>query len=111
MRPKMDSTINDLYLLSLRINAIQEILSNYNEFAVAGIHIKKSSFKHPHFCTSEYYQITDLVSGEIILELQGDKNGLEVVHYKNAAEYWLPFMKLSHKIQALGKSLRLVMAA
>lgn len=107
---KMDSEFTEVCLLGHRIKAVQEILADYNELSVAGLNIKKSLFKHPLFCHTELYQVTDLVSGRIILELHGNNDHLEVTMYSSNKTSWSHFMHLSAKIKAIGKSLSILIS-
>ncbi|PCJ16599.1 MAG: hypothetical protein COB04_10420 [Gammaproteobacteria bacterium] len=106
----MDSEFTEICLLGHRVKAVQEILKRYNELSVAGLNIKKSLFKHPRFCKTEFYQVTDLVSGRIILELHGDGQQLEVTQYNNNKTSWRYFMDLSAKIKGIGKSLSILIS-
>lgn len=102
----MNSSLENLCQLNERIQAVSDVLGNNNEYAVAGLHIKRSSYKHPLFCKTDYCVVTDLLTGETVLELQTISNTVELSRYRDNKHYWQQFINISQFYKALGRSLQ-----
>lgn len=102
----MYNSLENLCLLSERIQAVRDVLGNNNEYAVAGLHIKRSSYKHPLFCKTDYCVVVDLLTGETVLELQSAANTVELSLYRDSSHYWQQFENVSKLNKGLGSSLQ-----
>lgn len=102
----MNNSLENLCLLSERIQAVKDVLGNNNEYAVAGLHIKRSTYKHPLFCKTDYCVVVDLLTGETILELQTAANTVELSLYQESRHHWQQFENVSKLNKDLGRSLQ-----
>ena len=98
----MNSSVENLCRLNERVQAVNDVLGNNNEFAVAGLHIKRSSYKHPKFCKTDYCVVTDVLSGETILELQSSEDTIELSTYCEQRHFWRQFLKITNHYKRLG---------
>jgi len=102
----MNSSVENLCRLNERIQAVNDVLGNNKEYAVAGLHIKRSSYKHPKFCKMDYCVVTDVLTGETILELQSTSNVIELSTYREHKHHWHQFLKITNYYKLLGRSLK-----
>jgi len=102
----MNSSVENLCQLNERIQAVNDVLGNNNEYAVAGLHIKRSSYKHPKFCKMDYCVVTNVLTGETILELQSASNVIELNTYREQKKHWNQFLKITNYYKLLGRSLK-----
>ncbi|MBL4607392.1 MAG: hypothetical protein JKY01_06130 [Pseudomonadales bacterium] len=90
-----------------RVEAVVMAASNMEEVTYEGLQIQRSTFKHPIFCNTEYYRVTDLLSGKIVLELHGHKEKLEICKYQKEDYFWSNFTSAAAKLRGLENSLGL----
>ena len=87
-----------------RVEAIIIATGSNEEITYAGLQIQRSTFKHPLFCNTDYYVVTDLLSNRTILELHGIKERLEVCRYEKKDYYWNSFISASSKLRCIENS-------
>lgn len=102
----MNSKLDNLCQLNERIQAVNDVLGNKDEYAVAGLHIKRSSYKHPLFCKTDYCVVKNVLTGETVLELQTISNTVELSLYSDHKHHWQRFVTVSKFYKALGGSLQ-----
>ncbi|MBV1870015.1 MAG: hypothetical protein KUG76_03825 [Gammaproteobacteria bacterium] len=90
-----------LHRLWERVEAVIIAIEDKEEVTYAGLQIQRSTFKHPLFCNTSYYLVTDLLSGKIILELHGHKEKLEICKYQKENYFWSSFISAAAKLRCL----------
>ena len=84
-----------------RVESVVKAVENKEEVTYAGLQIQRSIFKHPLFCNTEYYRVTDLLSGKVVLELHGHKEKLEICKYQKEDYFWSNFTSAAAKLRCL----------
>ena len=97
----------ELQKLWERVESILLAIENKEEVTYAGLQIQHATFKHPTFCNTEYYHISDLLSGNIVLELHGHRDKLEVCSYQKEDYYWNSFISAANKSRCIENSIGL----
>jgi len=93
-----------LQRLWTRVEAVVMAANDNEEVTYAGLQIQRSTFKHPLFCNTEYYRVTDLLSGNTVMELHGHKEKLEICKYRKEDYFWSNFTSAAAKLRCVENS-------
>lgn len=97
----------ELQKLWERVENVLLAIDDKEEVTYAGLQIQHATYKHTVFCNTEYYHISHLISGNIVLELHGPRDRLEVCSYQNEDHYWNSFISAAQKSRFIENSLGL----
>ena len=102
----MSHSAETLCQLNERIQAVSDVLVENSEYAVAGLHFKRSSYKHPKYCKTSYYVVTNVITNETILELQTYSNHIDLSKYCQQKHHWQRFIDICRVYKSMGNSLQ-----